>query len=129
VPIKQFNFADRNRYSVLGPVFLDVRYRLVGTKIMFSPLPKAGVALRLWYVPRFAGLVNDTDTFDGFGGWTEYVVTDAAIKALQKEESDVSVLMAQKQALIARIESAAENRDAANPETVTDSQAQNTWIW
>jgi hypothetical protein len=59
---------------------------------------------------------------DGVSGWLEYVITDAAIKAMQKEESDVSVLMAQKAALVARIIAAAENRDAGNPATVADVQ-------
>ena len=40
----------------------------------------------------------------------EYVITDAAIKMMQKEESDTSVLQLQKAALIRRIEAAAENR-------------------
>lgn len=53
--------------------------------------------------------------------WLEYVVVDAAIKCMVKEESDPSALMAQKVALIQRLESAAENRDAGSPMTVQDS--------
>lgn len=65
---------------------------------------------------------------DGVSGWMEYVVTDAAIKCLQKEESDTSVLQLQKAALIKRIEAAAENRDAGSPATVADVQWTNgTW--
>jgi len=65
---------------------------------------------------------------DGVSGWLEYVVTDAAIKMLQKEESDTSVLQFQKAALIKRIESAAENRDAGSPATIADVQWTNgTW--
>ena len=60
---------------------------------------------------------------DGIGGWLEYVITDVAIKMLQKEESDVSVLMAQKQALIKRIQEMATNRDAGAPSTVRDTQS------
>lgn len=59
-------------------------------------------------------------TVDGVNGWEEYLVVDAAIKALQKEESDVSVLLAQKALLQRRIESAATNRDAAEPARVVD---------
>lgn len=65
---------------------------------------------------------------DGISGWLEYVITDAAIKMLQKEESDTSVLQFQKAALIKRIEAAAENRDAGNPATIADVQWTNgTW--
>lgn len=55
-----------------------------------------------------------------FNGWEEYIVIDAAMKCLVKEESDVSVLFGQKQALLDRIEKMASNRDAGEPEKVTD---------
>lgn len=65
-----------------------------------------------------------------FNGWEEYVVIDSAIKCLQKEESDVSMLMAQKQALIKRIENMAANRDAGEPDSVTDVYRQyDTFNW
>ena len=62
--------------------------------------------------------------------WLEYVVVDAAIKCVVKEESDPSALMAQKVALVQRLESAAENRDAGSPATVCDSiRANGGWGW
>lgn len=73
-------------------------------------------------------VVEPNTVADGISGWLEYVVTDAAIKMLQKEESDTSVLQFQKAALIKRIESAAENRDAGSPATIADVQWTNgTW--
>jgi len=59
--------------------------------------------------------------FDGISGWDEYVVVDAAIKCLAKEETDASVLLGAKAALIQRIESAACNRDAGSPATISDA--------
>ena len=73
-------------------------------------------------------LSNGSQVADGISGWLEYVVTDVGIKMLQKEESDTSVLQSQKQALIRRIEAAAENRDAGSPATIADVQWTNgTW--
>jgi hypothetical protein len=72
-------------------------------------------------------LASDTDTVQGVSGWTEYIIVDAAIKMMQKEESDVSVLIAQKQALLARIEAMAHNRDAGMPSTVADAQSSNSF--
>lgn len=73
-------------------------------------------------------VVEPNTVADGISGWLEYVITDAAIKMLQKEESDTSVLQFQKAALIKRIEAAAENRDAGNPATIADVQWTNgTW--
>jgi hypothetical protein len=60
--------------------------------------------------------VNDTDTFDDQQYWYEYVVVDAAIKALQKEESDCTYLMNQKEALRSRIEVMASDRDFSVPD-------------
>ncbi len=126
VTVRAFNFADRNRYAV--PNFqsfygvTNLRYRLQGNNLWLTPTPSAGQTLKLWYIPRLTTLSSDESVVDGISGWTEYIIIDAAIKAMQKEESDVSVLMAQKQAMIQRIEAAAENRDAANPGTVNDSR-------
>ena len=86
----------------------------------------AGADARL--VLSSAQLTNGSTVADGISGWMEYVVCDAAIKMAQKEESDTSVLQLQKQALIKRIEAAAENRDAGSPATISDVQWTNgTW--
>lgn len=53
-------------------------------------------------------------------GWEEYGVLDAAIKAVVKEESDPSALMAQKAQLMARIRGAAADRDSGEPARVVD---------
>lgn len=125
VTMSKFEFGDRNKYAV--PNFqsfygvTNLRYRINGLKIWFTPTASSGQNVRLWYVPKITYLVNGTDTLDGVSGWEEYIVIDAAIKMLQKEESDVQVLMAQKMAMIQRIESAAENRDAGSPPKVVDT--------
>lgn len=125
VTLKKFDFISRNRYVFpqLTTTYLGVfnlRYRLVGNTIMFIPLPSAGQYIRIWYIPKLTQLLQDTDIADGISGWTEYVIVDAAIKALQKEEADVTVLMAQKQALLNRIENSGMNRDAGQPDSVSD---------
>jgi len=85
-----------------------------------------GVGLRM--ILSAAQVVESSEVADGISGWLEYVVTDAAIKMMQKEESDTGVLQLQKAALIKRIEAAAENRDAGSPATVADVQWTNgTW--
>jgi hypothetical protein len=132
--VRPFNFNERNRNQdltwglLLGP---SIRYRLMGGNIKFNPTPDASYAARIWYVPKAVTLVADTDEYDDLNTYSEYVVVDAAIKMLQKEESDVSVLMAQKQALKRRLEEMAENRDAGQPDTISDIYAENNeyWFW
>lgn len=125
--LKRFNFISRNRYVFpqMGSTFLGItslRYRIVGNQLMFIPAPVSSQTLQLWYVPRPKRPLKENDLVDGFSGWLEYVIIDAAIKAMQKEESDVTVLAAQKQAMIDRINTIADNRDLGEPETVSDSR-------
>jgi hypothetical protein len=125
VTLHKFDFISRNRYVFpnISSTYLGVfnlRYRLIGNTLMFIPTPSAGQFIRLWYIPRLQELLKDTDLMDGVSGWTEYVIVDAAIKILQKEESDVSMLTAQKQALLDRIQSSAMNRDAGQPDTISN---------
>jgi hypothetical protein len=112
-----------NVYTFYG--ITNLRYRIDGNNLHIVPISTAGQTLRMWYAPRPARLVNDTQIVDGVSGWEEYIIVDAARKALAKEESDTSWLVAEKQALIARIESAAENRNAGDPERVSDSRMRN----
>ena len=110
--LRPFNFNERNLYqnwaqwSVLG--LSNIRYRMVGGNFVFTPVPNAVTAMRIWYIPtaqQFESAAPGTSTaiFDDINGYAEYVVIDAAIKCLQKEESDVQVLMAQKLAMKKRI--------------------------
>ncbi|MBV6514144.1 MAG: hypothetical protein FMNOHCHN_03734 [Ignavibacteriaceae bacterium] len=127
--ISRFNFNERNRFEDIGvwdyTGTSNIRYRLVGNEIRFSPIPNANVDARLWYVPTATKLVDDTDEMNEYNGYSEYIIVDVAIKMLQKEETDVSVLMAQKMQLEKRIRDAAQTRDIANPESISDIYASN----
>lgn len=132
--LKKFDFIQRNRYvypqvttNLLG-VF-NMKYRVVGGNIMFIPTPSAGSTIGLWYFPRLVNLLQDSDIMDGISGWTEYVIVDTAIKALNKEESDVTTLMNEKMLLKQRIEGSASNRDAGQPDTISATRTSgfNSW--
>lgn len=132
--LRPFNFNERNRNQdvtwglIGGP---DIRYRIMGSKIKFSPTPNGVFSVQIWYVPTATTLSLDSDTLNDINGFSEYVIVDAAIKMLLKEESDVSVLLAQKEQLKRRLEIMAENRDAGQPESVSDVYAENNefWFW
>lgn len=112
-----------NVYTFYG--ITNLRYRIDGNYLHIVPISTAGQTLRMWYAPRPAKLVQDNQIVDGVSGWEEYIIVDAARKILLKEESDTSFLLAEKQALITRIDSAAENRNASDPERVSDSRMRN----
>lgn len=131
VTVSKFNYIDRNRYiypNSSGQLYgvFNLQYRWVGTKLELIPIPSAGQIMRILYIPRLPQLLKPWDiTTTSISGWLEYVITDVAIKILQKEESDVSVLMAQKMALKERIESSAQNKDQGRPDTISDTR--NNW--
>jgi hypothetical protein len=135
VSVKKFMFADRNKYYFPNTAsqaygVYNLAYRLFGSGIQFIPNPTSGQTIRIWYAPRLPALLQDTDvTTISISGWIEYVIVDAAIKALQKEESDVSILLAQKAALKVRIEAGAQNRDAGQPDTISDTRASADSAW
>ena len=112
-----------NVYTFYG--ITNLRYRIDGNYLHIVPISTAGQTLRMWYAPRPVKLVQDNQIVDGVSGWEEYIIVDAARKILLKEESDTSFLLAEKQALLTRIESAAENRNASDPERVSDSRMRN----
>lgn len=134
VSIKRFNFADRNKFvypnsaSTIYGVF-NLQYRMMGINMEFIPTPSAGQQIRLWYIPRLKQLLSDQDvTTIGYSGWLQYVVIRAAKYALDKEESDTSKLDQELQFLIKRIEASASNRDAGNPQTISNTRGtSNGW--
>ena len=134
--LRRFSFQERNVYNspamVAGRV-TNTLYAIQGAEIKFIPSPTVSGTATLWYVPeaqQFAtsgsGFMDATVVTKAPAvafGYEEYVVVDAAIKCLQKEESDVQMLMVQKQQLKERIENAASNRDQGEPTAITDSRA------
>lgn len=128
VTLPRYNWIDRNKFvypqltaNALG--VYNLSYRQMGNKIYFIPPPAAGQYIQIWYVPILSKLLRDTDMLSfSISGWDEYVIIDAAIKALGKEESDVSLLMAQKQQMLERIETTAANRDIGQPNTISDTR-------
>ena len=136
--LRPFNFNERNIYQNWGSWGLlglnNIRSRMVGGNLVFSPKPDGAKKVQVWYIPTAQQFVSttpatSTTTFDDINGYGEYVVIDAAIKCLQKEESDVQILLSQKQAMKRRIEESADNRDAGSPLQVSDIYAENNWFW
>lgn len=126
VTVNKYNFADRNRFfypnssSTIYGVF-NCEYRWMGNNLELIPVPSANQPFRIQYIPRLPVLLAPTDTTTtSISGWLEYVITDVAMKILQKEESDVSILGAQKLFLKNRIEESASNKDN-RPDTISNT--------
>lgn len=123
ITLRKFNMREKNRYAqplnILAVPNALPRYRMVGSNIVFTPLPAAGLVCNLWYAPKLAPLVNDYDVANDFSGWLELVIVDCVIKAMGKQERDPSLFLLRKTELLAEIDAAAPNRDLAEPNTVS----------
>ena len=130
--LRRFSFQERNMLNapalVAGRVG-NTYYSIQGSQIKFIPSTTVSGTVTLYYVPesqQFDASGNkDTQTVLSVApqvarGYEEYIVVDAAIKCLLKEESDVRPHMAQKQGLLRRIEEAAGKRDAGESYAITD---------
>lgn len=123
-PLNRYRMRDRNKKNsalYMNRAFIpDVEYRLRGSNIIIIPTPTTTCTLEHLYAPVATSMSADGDTIDGVNGWEEYIIVDAAIKALLKEESDVSVLMARKSELKRRLEEMAADRDIGEAQQATD---------
>lgn len=133
--LRRFSFQERNMFNspaVVAGRVTNTLYAIQGNEIKFIPSPTVSGTVTLYYVPEAQQFATDGSDDSATivskaravaFGYEEYVVVDAAIKCLQKEESDVQMLMVQKQQLKERIENAASNRDQGEPTAITDSRA------
>lgn len=137
VTLQPFNFNERNRASAMNVQgyatqnYTTYRYRIRNNKMVLTPAATGDVNLRIWTVPDVEDLVLGNDdgatSFVGvnnqIGGWVEYIIVDTCIKCKEKEETDYSGFLRQKDALIRRIQAEVQNRDQGDPAVVTDGYA------
>lgn len=130
VPLARANWSDRDKYTTypgqagaLNNIY-QMSYREMGNNLFVFPTNQNQL-LQLWYVPIMSQMLQDTDMLSfSFSGWSEYIIVDAAMKAMVKEESfeKWQALNQDKQVLIQRIETTAPNRDSGQPNTVSNTR-------
>lgn len=118
--LQRYERPERNLYRELHPEALP-RYALVGTNLRLYPAPPAGLTGSILYAPEATVLVNAGDSVTYPNGWERFIVIDAAIQALLKEESSVTGLVNEREAIVREIRDAKENRDMATPKYVVDT--------
>lgn len=131
IPLARFNWSDRDRYTTYpgqtGALnnICQMAYRMMGSNIEVIPA-NTTQTLRLRYVPILTQMLQDTDMLPfSISGWSEYVINDAAMKAMIKEESleKWNALAAANAQIIERIETTAANRDVGQPNSVSNIRA------
>lgn len=114
---------ERSRYLVTGRAFSSNLGLIVET----YPRAPSGTAAIFRIIAQPTTLVSGSDNMYFPNGWGEYVVTDAAIKCLEKEESSTSALTARREMLRARIIGASATLDRVEPRVVTDVSSATLW--
>lgn len=119
--VRKFNFAERNDFDegyVTLSNYSDVFYQLYGSTILLTPPTLAVKPYKLWFIPHRTVLSADGDTVDSVNGWIEWVIDDAAIKCVIKEEGDIKALLTAKQEVYERITKAKGKRDSVGPSKI-----------
>lgn len=130
VPLARANWSDRDKYTTwpnqagaLNNIY-QMSYRVMGDNLFVFPV-NTNQLIQLWYVPVMTQLLLDSDMLAfSLSGWSEYIIVDAAMKAMIKEESleKWQALNASRQILIERIETTAANRDVGQANTVSNTR-------
>lgn len=90
-------------------------------RIEFFPVP-SGRDYYITYVPFPDNLTADTDTVAVWLAWPEYVVLDASIKALRKENTDTRALEVDRERLLQRITDECAMTEMTESLKVTDTR-------
>lgn len=127
----RYTWNNRNAYQAQSPLNSYIygfasdpltespyKYSIVGGNINVVPVPVQGDTFRLYYVPAPVTLVNDSDQISLPGPWEYYPAIYAAIKMLNKEESDSSALRYELEAFKKQIQEMTKERDIAGPTTM-----------
>lgn len=123
-----YNFNERNRrYNTAFNMSLypTYKYHIQGNNVVFKPAPTGTATIRIWFVPAPPVIASGSDSINGFSGWEEYIINDCAAKVKAKQELDPNFYLAQKQEMLQRILTMAQNYDAGPAKRVTDIYTMN----
>lgn len=96
------------------------RYALIGSNVRLYPIPQQVFTGSILYAPEATTLASGADTVNYPNGWERFIVLDAAIQCLAKEESSVRTLVEERAAVVAEIDLAKEQRDLSKVMRVRD---------
>lgn len=110
--------ATQSESEVIGN-FVSTKYNRIPL-LTFVPAPESYYWYRVWYMPHAPVLTSDSQVITTINGWEEYIVADAAIKMLVKEESDISGCLSIKQSIEDAIRNSSSEQDISSYDVVQD---------
>ncbi len=122
-PLRNTPWRSRNRYQTSfstqgrGP---RVGYRMTGNLLRLTPIEQAPGQYRIWYYPFAEKLIEEADTIEGYNGFEELVVIDVALNMVNKEESDLSLLLLERREQQERMQNLLVDRDINDGERIEE---------
>lgn len=129
IPLKRFRLGERSSYTN-DPRFIpfeadrqrsNYRYKTEAENLRIDPLPDTTEQLIMTYVPRPTRITSSSDTFNVIAGFDDFIIYDAAIQVLAKQERDSSAMVALRQDSYNGIISACSPREPGDATQVRDS--------
>jgi len=128
--IRRYMFQERNAFEspmlkqgYMGNVFFIIE----GNNIRFIPESPPAGTVTLWYIPEPQKFDPDStgDELTAIdkalaNGFERFIILDAAIKMLQKEESDTQILVEEREGVRARLMLAAQDRTPGESRAIAD---------
>ena len=139
IPLHEYMARERTVYENLrtGSRF-PLAYAVIGRsnstdQISLLPGTPQGQNVRVRYIPAPIKLEdpdsNDGTVVNGVSGYEELIIVGTAIDMLSKEESSTVMLERRYEALMAKVQSAAEIRAWASPRRIVDTDNIDDMYW
>jgi hypothetical protein len=128
VKLSRIGFGERNRRTN-DPRYVPRRIERLRTNyayytqkdnLIIDPVPTTTEQIIMTYVPRPTRITNSSNTFDVIAGFEDFVVYDASVSVLGKQERDVTVMAAQRQDALSLIIQTVSPRETGDPIQVRD---------
>jgi hypothetical protein len=132
-PMRRFDMERLGKEDIYNiPVVsgtFDRKYRVMGMRIYFDPVPLAAEDAELWYYQDYPHVENDLDLVPVHypKGWEDYVVEGCAARLMEKIESDSSPMRSRQKEVLARIISVIQDRDLDEPHQMIDMEEEYYW--
>jgi hypothetical protein len=128
IPLRRFSLPQRSSFT-RDPRFLPFgaerqrtyyRYKAEANNLRIDPLPDTTEPLIITYVPRPVRITSGSDTFDVIAGFDDFIIYDAAIQVLMRQERDPSQYVALRQDALQGVIATVSPREVSDTVNVSD---------
>jgi hypothetical protein len=128
IPLRRFSLPQRESFS-RDPRYVpfsgdrqrtNYRYKAEANNLRIDPLPDTTEQLIMTYVPRPTRITNSSTTFDVIAGFDDFIIYDASIQVLTRQERDASQYVALRQDALQGVIATVSPREVSDTVNVSD---------